>query len=148
MIVNWATNAIIAWALHAQNEKMRNDVEHLNWSQQVHKIELVKTSTKHNSMRKDRIEIIFTTLSFAQFIVQFTSLKHFSICDDYQLSNKWNNCINFKVLEWRVLVPSNFFNQRRFNFLRFTLIKIDLNSRKIEFYYIKFVLLNLNKRWF
>ena len=41
--------------LHALFEKMRNDVEHLNSSQQVHEIEFVKTSTKHISMRNDRI---------------------------------------------------------------------------------------------
>ena len=120
-------------------EKMRNNIEHLNSSQQIHEIEFVKISTKHNSMRNDRISIIFATLNFAQFIIQFMLLKLYNICDDYQLSNKCNNCMSFDVLEWRVVVFSNFFNQKKFNFLKFTLIKIELNFRKIEFFYIKFV---------
>ena len=85
----------IQWT--SRSIEMRNDVEHLNSSQQVHEIEFVKTSTKHSSMRNDRISIILTTLNFAQFIVQFTSLKLYSICDSYQLSNKCNNCMSFEV---------------------------------------------------
>ena len=97
MIVNWAANAVTAWALHAQNGEVRNDAEHLSWPQQVHEIGPVKTSTKHSSMRKGRIEIIFTTLNSAQFIVQFTSLKHCSICDCYQLGSRCSNCMSFEV---------------------------------------------------
>ena len=76
---------------------MRNNVEHLNSSQQVHEIEFVTTSTKHNSMRNDRISIIFATLNFVEFIIQFMSLKLYSICDSYQLSSKCNNCMSFEI---------------------------------------------------
>ena len=129
MIINWAVDAIIAWALHAQNEGARNDVEHVNSSQQVHEIEFVKTSTKHSSMRNDQISIIFASLNFSQFILYLTSLKLYSICDDYQLSSRCNNCMSFDVLEWRVAMPSNFSNQERFNFLRFTLINLKFDSK-------------------
>ena len=145
MIINWTINAIIAWALHAQHEKTRNDVEHVNSSQQVHEIEFVKTSTKHNSMRNDRISIIFASLNFSQFILYLTSLKLYSICDDYQLSNKCNNCMSFDVLEWRVAVPSNFSNQGRSNFLRFTLVNLKFDPELTYFIIYKLYIKKLTQ---
>ena len=48
--------------------EVRNDAEHLSSPQQVHEIEPVKTSTKHSSMRNDRIPIIYAALDSAQFV--------------------------------------------------------------------------------
>ena len=79
-------------------KRLKNDVEHLNSSQQIHEIEFVKISTKHNSMRNDRISIIFVSLNFAQFVILFTFIKFYNICDDYQLSNKCNNCMSINSL--------------------------------------------------
>ena len=76
---------------------MRNGAEHLSSPQQVHEIESVTTSTKHSSMRNGRISIILAALNSAQFIVQFTSLKLYSICGSYQLGSKCSNCMSFEV---------------------------------------------------
>ena len=85
----------IQWT--SRSIEVRNGVEHLSSPQQVHEIGFVKTSTKHSSMRNDRISIILTALNSAQFIVQFTSLKLYSICGNYQLGSKCSNCMSFEV---------------------------------------------------
>ena len=72
---------------------MREDAKRCRTFQLIAKfieLNLYKRSKHQNSMRNDRISIIFVSLNFAQLVIQFTILKFYVICDDYQLSNKCN----------------------------------------------------------
>ena len=118
--------------LHAQFKRCETMLNISTRRNKFAKLNVYKHLNRYNSMRNDRISMIFATLNFSHFIVQFTSLKLHNICDDYQLNNMCNNCMTFEILESRVVVSNNFFIQKKFNDLEFTLI----NNRKIEFYYI------------
>ena len=81
VILRWNFNKFNFVNLRSQNK----DAKRCRASRLIAKfIELnsYKRSKHHNSIRNDRIWIIFALLNFAQFIIQLTSSKHFNIYDD------------------------------------------------------------------